>query len=302
VRVRKQLEPEGAGKLVEVSLTQPQFAYTGGESGNIWNMDAWKIFRLTSADLDNGSYGSLLNEAQSEFVGDVRLQATVARLDGRVALVLRQGRQQGARLALAADGWALEGLDGLAGDKPLAAGREPVVGKAISFAHIDNQLVVTIGASEVARVDVPPADPNLQRLQLSLAGSGSIDLAEARIQRDVHYTSNWVLRNAADERKRYEDELRQNQGDLARDTSMRNLRDIDKVRRQFDPRHKDGGNEALACSPETAVTAPAGAYLMLGDNSPTSWDSRAWGFVPAVNLRGRAIAVVLPPTRWRVVR
>jgi len=41
---------------------------------------------------------------------------------------------------------------------------------------------------------------------------------------------------------------------------------------------------------------------MLGDNSPTSWDGRAWGFVPAENLRGRAIAVVLPFSRWRIVR
>ena len=45
----------------------------------------------------------------------------------------------------------------------------------------------------------------------------------------------------------------------------------------------------------------AHAYLMLGDNSPLSWDGRNWGWVPETNLRGRVLAVVLPPSRWHVV-
>lgn len=58
----------------------------------------------------------------------------------------------------------------------------------------------------------------------------------------------------------------------------------------------------LGYSPETAITAPAGAYLMMGDNSPQSYDGRCWGWVPAENLRGRVLAVILPPNRWRLVR
>jgi hypothetical protein len=43
-------------------------------------------------------------------------------------------------------------------------------------------------------------------------------------------------------------------------------------------------------------------YLMLGDNSPSSADSRVWGHVPKDKLVGRASFVWWPPSRWRVIR
>jgi signal peptidase I len=42
------------------------------------------------------------------------------------------------------------------------------------------------------------------------------------------------------------------------------------------------------------VVVPAGAYYVLGDNRPKSDDSRAWGFVPASDLMGRAMIGIWP--------
>ncbi len=45
-----------------------------------------------------------------------------------------------------------------------------------------------------------------------------------------------------------------------------------------------------------------GTYMVLGDNSPSSKDSRIWGFVPRDNLIGRASLIWWPPTRCRMMR
>ena len=58
----------------------------------------------------------------------------------------------------------------------------------------------------------------------------------------------------------------------------------------------------IGISPETALKAPDDGYLMLGDNSPLSYDGREWGWVPAANLRGEVLWVVFPFGRMRVVR
>lgn len=50
------------------------------------------------------------------------------------------------------------------------------------------------------------------------------------------------------------------------------------------------------------VTVPEGHYFMLGDNRPTSKDSRSWGFVPRANLRGRAVVIIWPIHRVRGLR
>ncbi len=43
-----------------------------------------------------------------------------------------------------------------------------------------------------------------------------------------------------------------------------------------------------------SVVVPPGAYYVLGDNRANSDDSRAWGFVPASDLIGRAMLAIWP--------
>ena len=50
------------------------------------------------------------------------------------------------------------------------------------------------------------------------------------------------------------------------------------------------------------VVVPPGAFYVLGDNRANSDDSRAWGFVPANDLIGRAILTVWPPTHFGALR
>ena len=91
-----------------------------------------------------------------------------------------------------------------------------------------------------------------------------------------------------------------------RDREAKALRDLVTVRSQMLGKPVDQlvGKEQygeMGVSAETALTAPPGAYLMMGDNSPQSWDSRCWGYVASENLRGRVLAVVLPVVKLRFV-
>lgn len=46
------------------------------------------------------------------------------------------------------------------------------------------------------------------------------------------------------------------------------------------------------------ITVPPNSFYVLGDNSPNSYDSRYWGFVPCKEVIGKA-AFVLHPFSWR---
>jgi signal peptidase I len=48
----------------------------------------------------------------------------------------------------------------------------------------------------------------------------------------------------------------------------------------------------------TPVHVPTDSYFVAGDNSPNSFDSRYWGFLPAENLKGRALLRYWPLSRF----
>jgi len=52
--------------------------------------------------------------------------------------------------------------------------------------------------------------------------------------------------------------------------------------------------------PFTKVTVPPDHFFAIGDNRDNSHDSRAWGFVPMQNLKGRAMFIWFSSWNWRV--
>jgi signal peptidase I len=66
-------------------------------------------------------------------------------------------------------------------------------------------------------------------------------------------------------------------------------------------RYLRAGN--LRPTPDRPATfeVPAGAVFLLGDDSKDSWDSRYFGALETERLQGRAVAVIWPPSRWRLM-
>lgn len=306
----------GGNELIELSMTSPAFTYRGtNRKGNAWDLFSWEVRRMNSADLDHldrgdVDAGTLLNRTMDEWVGDVRFRTRIADLTGTVALDLTQGTQHAFRLQLSAGGWAVL-IDG----KQIASGKESPLVTDVEFGLLDDQVIFSLGGKELARHDVPPNDPTKNRLGARWSGAGSVSFSRLAMDRDVHYSlgnDGSFLRNESDifGVVKAQAEVALNSPYMSafdRDLSVKSLRDLTTVRAQMlgKPVAELKGKEQfgeMGLSPETALTAPPGAYLMLGDNSPQSWDSRCWGYVAEENLRGRVLAVVLPFSRWRVVR
>ncbi len=222
-----------------------------------------------------------------------------------MALRLAQGTAHAYQLELNASGWRVTAdQQNNSQQAVLGSGTGSVVGREVRFGHLDGQIVLWFGTEEALRVTVPEADPSVQRTRLSLVGQGTLGLAAVRLQRDVHYCNRGFLRTDLSGRAQAMAALN-DANSLTADQGAENLRVMELVHAQA--RGKENlttteQQERWGYSPETAVTVPPNAYLLLGDNSTFSWDSRYWGWVPGDNLRGRALAVMFPPPRWRLVR
>ncbi len=314
--------PRGAGEQVNVAMTRPLFTLSDGRTGNIWDLDQWTVTRLTSADIDKPTQGKDLNAYMRERVGDLRIRAEIAAIDGPVSLRLSEGAAQVIAFELTPTGWSLS-VTTPAGSEVRASGAASLAGHRVALASIDDQLVLTIDGAEQHRSDLAAVDPDAQPSAIAWTGTGTLALAALAIDRDVHYCANGFLADESERLKRVEAEIRNAERSL--DDSSSKFRaegsggPSDKVQRtqvtrdgldalSADRRHlvnvrasmptrttvKQGA--AIGQSPETAITAPADAYLLLGDNSPLSWDSRNWGWVPGANLRGRVVCRAR--TRW----
>jgi hypothetical protein len=299
VRVAESARPQD-GEIVTATMTAPLFQFRGKE-GNLWDLDRWTITRLTSKDLD-ASHGTELNPLMDEWVSDVRFHGTLSSVDGAVRLVFNQGAAHAYVCTITAQGWTVSG-DG----KELGAGQVGLVGQDLAFGILDDQVVLRLAGKPLFSAEIPPCDPTRDRLRIALAGTGTATFTGARLQRDLHYSARGFLSDELGIKRLYEGNAahaRAKGESETYDTSIRNLGLLRSVRESLRPGPLSA-NQAIAkwgVSPETAITAPAEAYLLLGDNSPHSWDGRMWGWVPADNIRGRALAVFLPWNRWKIIR
>jgi signal peptidase I len=297
-------------RVDDVAMTRPQFAY-GERSGSLWDLEAWQLKRLTSADEDDPTRkGRLLNELMTEWTGDLRVSFRVGQITGSPRLRL-SNRAPGAAadsraidLVLAAGGWKVS-APGVAAD-----GSQALAGKMVAFAQVDGQVVLTIDGSEVLRREIAWTDPNRERPGISWIGPGRVEVSALAIDRDLHWCSKgFLLENQLPiDLDGYVAKQRDQRTDAeSLDAAASTLRLARTVRAEL--LGKAEGDltrvealRAYGSGPDNPARAPADGYLMLGDNSPLSLDGREWGFVPALNMRGRALLVIFPPTRWRVIR
>ena len=91
-------------------------------------------------------------------------------------------------------------------------------------------------------------------------------------------------------------------GDLVRiEAGQVYVNDRPLVEDYVPPDARDSVSWPLGASPVDR-RVPAGEYFVLGDHRSQSSDSRAWGFVPAEDIYGKAVFVYWPLTRIGLLR
>ncbi|MCK6470379.1 MAG: signal peptidase I [Planctomycetes bacterium] len=228
-------------------------------------------------------------------VGDLKLEIEfLSRTDsGAIELVAGSDRHRA--------GWIVS-----LGDKPappVEPGRHefaPEGAKAIekgtrhrlSLAYVDGTLIGSLDGEVVDRqkLDIAPPGPEAIRsfARVRFLGAAKVEVYRLDLYRDLYHTM--LL-----------DEERLRSIPEAEQTHHRDLRHP----QAFAERMKTGRFEMRvpAYDPDKeAGPSNQDHYLMLGDNSPSSRDSRCWGFVPRDHLVGRASFVWWPPSRCRIMK
>ncbi len=313
---------------LNLSMEKPRFQLNNVK-GNIWDLKGkWAIYRLKSKELDSKEHGSMLNRQMTEFIGDIRVRFQISDINGSVQLQVTNRDQVRYILQLLPKGWQVLRQNGEK-EELLFQGQDDVIDKSCAFVHLDNQVWFELDGKVLHEKisEQAPKNPDAA-CTIKWGGKGSLRLKACAVDRDVHYTKSGFLTDlrrdvklAADWRQRLsglygptdDEALRADKSPLALayKESMEHhqlrhgLIDAQILVRERLLGHTPNSRESrypIGNSPKNALTAPDNAYLMFGDNSPFSWDSRDWGWVPGTNIRGRAAWVVLPIKRWKGIR
>ncbi|MCE9533629.1 MAG: S26 family signal peptidase [Planctomycetes bacterium] len=163
----------------------------------------------------------------------------------------------------------------------------------LRFANVDCRLTVWVDGKPLGfgkdQSDYPPPDPktavepfeNNDKLKpASIGGTGDIVISKVSLWRDLNYTCAWDGRPAEPPPPK--------RGDPDEKWDER---------KKFEPEW----NQIPRCGDVQTYYVQPGHYLMFGDNSRSSSDSRSWGQVPHRLMLGRAVMIYWPLARMGVI-
>lgn len=239
-------------------------------------------------------------EQPMNWVGDLMLECEVAveKSEGEFWLELSQGVDRFQARWDLKSGRCVLIRKNEAGEKELEAADTNLSAPgtyALRFANFDNRLTVWIGRAlpfgdgvnyehawrfdpnKSSFIGTGPTDNDLQPASVASKGA-AVQVQHLKLWRDTYYT--------------LPDKAGQSDAFLPGE-AYENSPQFWGTPHKWDPLRELGVN--------TMYVQP-GHYLCLGDNSPESSDSRAWGLVPDRLLLGRALAVYYPLSRAGLIR